>query len=522
MSTLNLSFRARGPDGRFLPRKSIELPTSYSTATSADSSPIDTPELSTRGLEPASTSDSEQLEIQRHLYSDDNEDQDSLSGVPDPDTVIPFPTTQPPSPPHQHVTVPFIPTIIPPPLRKKMAGTVPAWFYGRADENAQNFLREVERYIVLNELKTEATKVTIFSTLLSAGSIADTWWTKLDQSHKSKWDDVRKAFTARWPPIVKAEKTGLDYQREILALRLEEDQLGTQITVAGVPTWAHLHFHSQLQQLIAEAGTTATAGLVYQVRENLPAAVKDLTTPGLADWTKFLDEVKNMDANKLREKAEINKAKKDLEKAQSARIARLESMHKDTVETMRLQMQRASISTVRTAPPAAPNTNLPPSDNSPRRIRYFPRATPPAVSRQRAPLTPEEKDILRQRTTDLVHHPDTTAGRLAYDEQTRQWFATYGQNGRVTEETPFPLRPGSAMICSGECFKCGAHGHIAANCPTPEASQLPIQEKIWRSITARNLGGFNRAYATQIALMFEDEYAQQWELEQGKGQGSSV
>ncbi|KAG0693541.1 hypothetical protein DFH29DRAFT_816250, partial [Suillus ampliporus] len=59
----------------------------------------------------------------------------------------------------------------------------------------------------------------------------------------------------------------------------------------------------------------------------------------------------------------------------------------------------------------------------------------------------------------MVHHPDTNIGRQAYEEQLKQWFTKYGQNGRVTESTQFPLRPGSAMICSGECFKCGAHGH---------------------------------------------------------------
>ncbi|KAG2349706.1 hypothetical protein BDR05DRAFT_843714, partial [Suillus weaverae] len=57
--------------------------------------------------------------------------------------------------------------------------------------------------------------------------------------------------------------------------------------------------------------------------------------------------------------------------------------------------------------------------------------------------------------------PDTTAGRAAYDNQLKQWFVKYGQTGRVTKSTQFPLCPGSAMICSGECFKCGAHGHMS-------------------------------------------------------------
>ncbi|KAG1767887.1 hypothetical protein EV702DRAFT_1203546 [Suillus placidus] len=44
-------------------------------------------------------------------------------------------------------------------------------------------------------------------------------------------------------------------------------------------------------------------------------------------------------------------------------------------------------------------------------------------------------------------------------------------------------------------------------CLAPEASQLAIQEKIWRSIAARELGNFNRGLAMQIDLMFEDKGA---------------
>ncbi|KAG2749750.1 hypothetical protein P692DRAFT_201673939, partial [Suillus brevipes Sb2] len=346
-----------------------------------------------------------------------------------------------------------------------------------------NFLREVERYVVLNELKTEQGKIMVFSTLLSAGSIADTWWNKLDSTHKNTWVDVKAAFTSRWPAITVAEKTGLDYQREILALCLAEDEVGKQITVAGVPTWAHLQFHMQLQQLVNEAGANTTAGLVYQVQENLPTVVKELTTPGIADWVQFLNEIKALDTNKLREKAETARKKKEEEKARNARLARLETLQTDAVEVMRLQLQRASIGSTPTERTTTPS-------NATSRIRYIAKDQTSSTyqpARTRQPLTQEERELIRSRINNTTHHQDTATGRTAYDNQLKQWFAKYGQNGRVTEATQFPLRPGSATICSGECFKCGAHGHRSAECPVPETSQLPIQERIWRSLAARAL-----------------------------------
>ncbi|KAG2349504.1 hypothetical protein BDR05DRAFT_847801, partial [Suillus weaverae] len=56
---------------------------------------------------------------------------------------------------------------------------------------------------------------------------------------------------------------------------------------------------------------------------------------------------------------------------------------------------------------------------------------------------------------------DTDAGQTAYNKQQRQWAARWGEGARCIESTPFPLTPGTAQICSGECFRCGAHGHIS-------------------------------------------------------------
>ncbi|KAG0696996.1 hypothetical protein DFH29DRAFT_782892, partial [Suillus ampliporus] len=55
--------------------------------------------------------------------------------------------------------------------------------------------------------------------------------------------------------------------------------------------------------------------------------------------------------------------------------------------------------------------------------------------------------------------PDTTTGQTAYATQLAQWNMKWGENTRVTQETGYPLRPGTATIASSECFTCGTHGH---------------------------------------------------------------
>lgn len=411
----------------------------------------------------------------------------------------------------------------------------PSLFYGSNSENPQNFLREAERYITLNRIPDEATKVIIFSTFISAGSEADNWWVALDACHKQSWADVKTAFEAEWPAIAVAKKSKLDYQKELLALRLKDEEVGERITVAGVSTWSHLHYHSRLKKLVQDAGVAGAPVFIHQVREALPRVIRDLTSPAPADWNTFLTEISNADIPTIQDKARHEKEKKEAEKVQNARIARLEGHQRDPVEILRLQMQQASITPAPATIPQSRTTSSPgiqrlqsqphtiPSTTMTRRqIRYVAANQTTTPQRPRGqPPTQEERDALRARINELPHHQSTDVGQAAYEEQVRQWVTRWGESARCTESTPFPLTPGTAQICSGECFRCGAHGHISPACPLPPDAQLPKNETIWRSICMRTLGTFNRAVAPQISINFvtEDAYTPDaWD--QGNGNGS--
>ena len=62
------------------------------------------------------------------------------------------------------------------------------------------------------------------------------------------------------------------------------------------------------------------------------------------------------------------------------------------------------------------------------------------------------------------------------------WAAQHGANRWVTEMTPYPLRPGTAPINSGECFNCGIVGHIRSRCAVPLDKRLHCNEQVWRAI----------------------------------------
>ncbi|KAH9971584.1 hypothetical protein BGW80DRAFT_1174495 [Lactifluus volemus] len=86
---------------------------------------------------------------------------------------------------------------------------------------------------------------------------------------------------------------------------------------------------------------------------------------------------------------------------------------------------------------------------------------------------------MRQRLLTYPHQQDTDAGQAAYRRQIAQWSATRGGNDIVTHTTPVPLRPGTAAVCSGECYRCGTHGHKGIQCPqtTLDITEAPITQE---------------------------------------------
>src|SRR5271168_4288091 len=78
----------------------------------------------------------------------------------------------------------------------------------------------------------------------------------------------------------------------------------------------------------------------------------------------------------------------------------------------------------------------------------------------RPPPTQADRTALLGRLQEYPHHPDMEAGRQAHRAQQAEWVKAHGLTALVTETTPYPLRPGTCPVNSGECFTCSLQGHL--------------------------------------------------------------
>ncbi|KAG2040238.1 hypothetical protein BDR03DRAFT_1008212 [Suillus americanus] len=148
----------RDKKGHFIKRTSLNPELSDSTLTSSGLSPLDTPEIHQRALE--QEHEESEHEVIRQLADDDEE---SLPGAPELFAII-LPSFQPQKP---------IPTVtlsaaLSKPVNTMTGVPLPALFHGKENENAQNFLRSMEAYFLVNQITDEAIKVALFAALISA------------------------------------------------------------------------------------------------------------------------------------------------------------------------------------------------------------------------------------------------------------------------------------------------------------------------------------------------------------------
>lgn len=250
---------------------------------------------------------------------------------------------------------------------------------------------------------------------------------------------------------------------------------------------------------------------------------------GHANWEDFIKAVRDVDIEYIRDSIDIkNKEQEIIDK----RFKVLETLSRSPTAPLRQQLSTVAIS----SQPSVRNPQVTgdPFTNASGGRGNLPFVTNPTVPNQARPPftgpnsrstpTPEQKTAIRLLLNRFPHHPDTQPGRQAHQAQQAEWVKTYGYGTRVTEKTPYPLRPGTAPVNSGECFTCGQIGHLGVRtgetCEALGFRTLHPNEQQWRVLCARILK--EPKVTTNVHLVAIDDYGTTLQDIQGNEEGPST
>jgi hypothetical protein len=401
-------------------------------------------------------------------------------------------------------------------------------FHGdKEDENPEDFLRAYFRRM---GTANDDVKKQQFRYYLQADSAADEWFDDLPPADKKDWTAIEGAFYKRWPRKKAAKKTTEEYEEDITGLQLKTEDMGKKEKIAGREVYSHIIWADKMATVVKGAKLETTTTYIGHVRKELPRMLREKVGAGHADWTAFLQAVRDVDVDHIREGAEMWKKEQEEQEALKKRIQHLEKLTASPTAPLRQQMTSFNIGNQPSnSPRAAPQANPPvPANpfagNSGGRgnLFYATQTRPPNQNTaSRPPATQADRAALIICLQKYPHHPDTEAGRQAHQAQQAEWARTHGLGAFVTETTPYPLRPGTAPVGSGECFTCGLVGHMGrkdgSTCGGNRA--LHLHEQAWRAICAKILR--QTRSAANIQLVTVDDYGTTWVDVQGNEEGPS-
>ena len=228
------------------------------------------------------------------------------------------------------------------------------------------------------------------------------------------------------------------------------------------------------------------------------------------DWTAFLQAVCEVDLQHIRDAVAKRKKEDDKRHALENRLRILEAVQQSPTAGIRTQMNRTSISMQQTPaqyPAALRRTKETVFEQGGGQGTLFTLRVGQAPATCPTP-TPQQIAALQGRLNMLPHHPNTEGGRAAYCLQVVEWERKHGQGARATEETPYPLRPGTAPVCAGECWICGMTRHRRDRCQIQPGNPACIsqRENLWHCICGTMLGPINWENTTPVQHVAVDQY----------------
>ena len=393
-------------------------------------------------------------------------------------------------------------------------------FHGdKEDENPEDFIRSFYRRM---GTASGDTKKQQFPYFLQADSVADEWFDELTPADKKDWETIEAAFNKCWPRKKAVKKTKEEYEEEITGTQLQMEDLGKKEKTAGRETYSHIVWADKMETIVRGAKIELTTTYIRHVRKDLPKLIREKIGTGHTDWTAFLQAVRDVDLDHIREGVKTWKKEQEEQQALKKCVQQLEKLTASPTAPLRHQMTTFSLGNNQQNPP----TLQPTRQASTTPANPFASATGGSgnlfVPRSpRPPPTQADRTALLARLQKYPHHPDTEAGRQAHQAQQAEWVKTHRLTAIVTETTPYPLRPGTCPINSGECFTCGLQGHLGRRNGSTCGGNRPLnaREQAWRAICSRILK--ETRTAASIHMVEVDYYGTTWQEVQGKEEGPS-
>ncbi|KAJ6615571.1 hypothetical protein B0H10DRAFT_2220225 [Mycena sp. CBHHK59/15] len=339
---------------------------------------------------------------------------------------------------------------------------------GKDSVSPNDFLKKLNAHLRNITCTADNDKIAAFADYLKSDSLADRWYKALavGSPEKTQYAALVAAFLARFPGVVKAEKSDMERQAEVTTMKISMAELAKPVAVQRVDVFPCVDFVDHLLEAAVDTKIeTGTVG-IWTVRENLPKVIKDAVAAAQTDWKGFTGEIHSMpwedvkDTHKeWKEKEGMADAIRALQRSGPAQAPA------SAIAKMTAQMGRATI------------------------------VTQPAAAARGAGAGPGNRGgggaVVPQRASVRNHPANNAQGQAVYAAQCQLWNAAYGNVPHAQlslENTGYPLSPGSSPVCTKDCYKCGLatdpphRGNQCTNAP------IPCLEGRFRAVCGQFLG----------------------------------
>jgi hypothetical protein len=127
----------------------------------------------------------------------------------------------------------------------------------------------------------------------------------LASTDKATWAAFIVAFKKHWPPVMIAEKTKAEYEKELLEHVLASGEVGKKTMHYDRECWTHIAWAAKALQLATDTGIEQSTLMNWQGHSKLPDVVKDLLKDKeYKKWEEFTKVVTGLKGSRLVEKQE--------------------------------------------------------------------------------------------------------------------------------------------------------------------------------------------------------------------------